>query len=120
MKHICKKQGCNNLLTHRGYCQEHRHIEAELKRDAWEIIKARQAPEERAFYNTEAWHRTSRTHRKKEPLCRRCKQHDIITIGQMVHHNPTLRSLIEQGLNPYNDEYLETLCYICYNRELKK
>jgi len=120
LKSICKKTGCNNLIDSPGYCKEHKHIEKQNKREAWDAVKARQSPEQKAFYNSHLWHRASRRHRKKEPLCRRCKKNGNIIIGVLVHHNPPLEELQAKGLNPYLDNYLETLCFKCHNKELRR
>jgi len=117
---ICKKIGCNNLVRGTGYCDDHKDIADKKKREAWDRLDAKKTPEKKAFYNSHLWHRTSRRHRKKEPLCRRCKKAGKIVIGTLVHHNPSLDELIERGLNPYLDDYLETLCFNCHQKELRR
>ena len=116
---ICKKQGCNNLVRGYGYCDEHKHIPEQTQREAWDRLDAKKTPEQKSFYNSHLWHRASRRHRKKEPLCRRCKKNGKIVIGVLVHHNPPLEELKERGLNPYLDDYLETLCFSCHQKELR-
>lgn len=120
LKSICKRTGCNELIDYPGYCKEHKDLEVLDKRAAWDTIKDRQSPEQKAFYNSHLWHRTSRRHRKKEPLCRPCKKAGKIVIGVLTHHNPSLEVLLEKGLNPYLDDYLETLCFACHNKELRR
>lgn len=120
LKSICKKIGCNQLIDSPGYCNDHKQIEQQNKREAWKVIKDRQSPEQKAFYNSNLWHRASRRHRKKEPLCRRCKKYGRVVIGVLVHHNPPLEVLQERGFNPYLDDYLETLCFPCHNKELRR
>lgn len=120
LKSICKKTGCNELIDSPGYCNDHKHIEKEVKRESWKAVEDRQPPKQKAFYNSHVWHRTSRRHRKKEPLCRKCKKEGKIVIGVLVHHNPPLEELRAKGLNPYLDDYLETLCFSCHNKELRR
>ena len=117
---ICKKIGCNKLIDNPGYCNEHKNIEKQTQREAWNRIDENKPPEKKAFYNSHLWHQTSRRHRRKEPLCRRCKKNGKTVIGVLVHHNPPLDELWERGLNPYMDEYLETLCFSCHQKELHK
>ena len=62
----------------------------------------------------------SKRHRAKEPLCRQCKREGIISKGELVHHNPPLDELKARGLNPLDDKYLETLCFNCHQKELRR
>ena len=67
-----------------------------------------------------AWTLASKRHRAKEPLCRQCKREGIISKGELVHHNPPLDELKARGLNPLDDKYLETLCFNCHQKELRR
>jgi len=120
MKHICKKTNCGKLIDKRGYCAEHAHIEIQQQRESWAVVKARQSKHDADFYNSSEWHKVSRSHRIREPLCRQCKKDGRTTIGTLVHHNPELSILRDKGLNPFIDNYLETMCMACHNRELHK
>lgn len=119
MKYICNKINCGKLLDKRGYCDKHAYIKDEIARKSWAIIKDKQDDKERLFYNNSLWHRRSKEHRAMYPLCEQCKKEKRITAGTLVHHNPDLRTLWEKGLNPYIDDFLETLCFACHNRKLK-
>ncbi len=113
---ICKHNGCNELVPAPGYCKEHISEGIKKKRQSWADADAKKSPEAKAFYSDPRWTKTSKRHRKQEPLCRQCKKEGWITKGQMVHHEPSREKLIEMGENPFADRYLVTLCNSCHNK----
>lgn len=106
-KRMCNKQGCTALVS-RGYCDKH----------TVSISKGFHKSKYAYFYNTREWRATSKRHRAAEPLCRRCKVQGIIRPAALTHHSPALIQLLQRGLNPYDDTYLESLCVACHNNEL--
>jgi 5-methylcytosine-specific restriction protein A len=116
---ICRKPGCTTLVRE-GYCEKHRHIPQEQKRQAWDELNKNKPEWKRRFYASAEWTRCSIIHRAREPLCRRCKGDGMITVAEMVHHNPDLDTLMEQGLNPLDDKYLESICFNHHQEELRK
>ena len=115
----CKKMGCPNLVRGYGYCPEHT---TELKIDYRESFKGlddKKTPEQKKFYSSSLWTRTSIRHRRAEPLCRRCHDSGRIVCADMVHHNPPLEVLISENKNPLDDNYLESLCNDCHLSELR-
>lgn len=102
---MCNKPGCN-VLVKRGYCDAH----ATKKRDGFRELDKKKTPETIKFYHSRKWTETSKRHRRAYPLCARCKAAGRVVAGDMVHHNPPFERLIKNGLNPYDSQYLETLC----------
>lgn len=115
----CKHAGCPTLVQS-GYCPKHTIDFTQQQRDRFKDIDSRKTPESRKFYSSAAWTQASKLHRSKEPLCRRCKAEGKIRAGYLVHHEPSLEQLQAQGLNPLDDQYLETLCIQHHQQELSK
>jgi 5-methylcytosine-specific restriction protein A len=113
-KSICNKVGCNTLIDSPGYCDAHKREKVQSLRD----LDAKRTPEQKQFYSSRRWTTISKLHRAKEPLCRRCRAEGKVVVGQLVHHDPPLDTLLAKGLNPYLDKYLETLCFNCHQKEL--
>ena len=107
---ICSKSGCTELVSH-GYCAKHTTIHAAIDRGFHPSKHA-------GFYSHRAWTEASIQHREHEPLCRRCRAEGIVRVAALVHHHPALEVLLSQGLDPYDDRYLESLCLACHNKEL--
>jgi len=115
-KSICRKTNCNTLVDKPGYCESHKYLIKEYQRASFDSLKRDNV----GFYNTPKWQDTSTRHRHIEPLCRECKQAGRTTLAALVHHDPELSVLLEQGLNPYDDQYLVSLCSNCHNRHLRE
>lgn len=115
----CKRPGCPNLVRGRGYCPEHQNDQKVITRDRFKRLDERKTNDQKRFYSSEAWTNASRRHRDIEPLCRRCKTEGQIVPADLVHHNPSLQDLLNRGLNPLDDRYLESLCLRCHQKELK-
>lgn len=115
-KSICRKTGCNVLIDSPGYCNVHQYLFKQHTRESFDNLKRRNT----GFYNTQRWHEVSARHRHTEPLCRECKEIGKTTPAVLVHHNPELNELFEQGLNPYDEQYLVSLCTACHNRHLRE
>jgi len=114
---LCKKMGCSNLVV-KGYCNKHAPIAEQETKERFTTLNTKKTPEQRAFYSSAEWTATSRAHRINEPLCRRCKAQGIIRAATLTHHNPPLQYLLSNNLSPYKDEYLESLCLSCHQKEL--
>jgi 5-methylcytosine-specific restriction enzyme A len=117
-KSICKKIGCNTLIDRPGYCPVHAIFEKEDTRNRFDVIDSKKTSEQKKFYSSSLWTSVSRRHRVNEPLCRRCRRAGKIVAGALVHHNPPLDELIKKGLSPFDENYLETLCLPCHQKEL--
>ena len=113
-KSICRKVGCNALIPEPGYCQEHEDIEANRFKDL------RKAPGSRAFYGGRQWTKTAKAFRQRYPLCADHKRRGLIVKGGLVDHKIERNELIARGLDPYDFEYLQTLCHDCHNKKLRE
>jgi len=121
---LCKKMGCSNLVV-KGYCNKHALYAEQESKERFTTLNIKKTPEQRAFYSSVEWTATSKAHRTREPLCRRCKAQGIIRAATLTHHNPSLQYLLDNNMNPFDHEYLESLCLSChqkelYNKQLKK
>ena len=109
-KSICRKTNCGALIDTPGFCVDHPPKKFEgLAR----------APGSRAFYGGSRWTKTSRAYRRANPLCAGHGRLGRVLKGDMVHHTIERPELVAKGLDPYDWEYLETLCNACHNRELR-
>jgi 5-methylcytosine-specific restriction enzyme A len=113
-KFMCRKAGCINLVDKPGYCEKHSHLSnnfCTLQRDKPAYLKA--------FYSSSEWTQASLRHRSKFPLCKRCKDKGIIRQADHVHHHPSVKYLIANGLNPLDEKYLESICVACHTQEMR-
>lgn len=115
-KSICNYPGCYVLIDRPGYCAKHLFV----KKESFKKLEEKKTPEQRKFYSSYAWTKTSKQHRVIEPLCRDCYNTKRVTQGVLVHHNPELKKLWALGLNPLDHQYLETLCFNCHQKHLRK
>jgi 5-methylcytosine-specific restriction protein A len=113
-KSICNYQGCNALIEAPGRCEKHQRERSPRRLDSKKTL------EDKRFYSGSKWTKTSKDHRKMEPLCRQCRKNGYVTAGVITHHNPDRKILIAKGLDPYDHEYLETICLSCHQKELRK
>ena len=113
-KSICRRVGCNTLVSEPGYCDIHKVYEQER------FKQLKRAPDARAFYSGHKWTRTSRAFRKAHPLCAGHKRAGLIVKGAIADHKTERGKLIADGLNPYDWQYLENLCLACHNKKLRQ
>ena len=113
----CKQPGCPALVEKPGYCPD--HAPAKPDRSGFKTLDRKKTDEQRKFYSGRRWTAVSIAHRKREPLCRRCKEKGVVVPGTLVHHNPELQTLLDRGWNPYASQFLETLCDNCHLAELR-
>ena len=112
-KSICTYPSCSTLVTSGHRCSLHPYDSMRQQLDK------KKTSESRKFYSSHKWTMTSRKHREIEPLCRRCKEGGLVVQGELVHHNPERQELVFMGLDPFDHEYLETLCFRCHQHELR-
>jgi len=108
-KSICKKVGCNALIPKSGYCEDHQEQSKRFK-----VLDERKNPVTKKFYSSGKWTITSKRYRENNPLCERCDERGYTQIAEMVHHEPSLLSLLKRGLNPHDTDYLHGLCDKCH------
>jgi 5-methylcytosine-specific restriction endonuclease McrA len=116
-KRLCRHVGCSALVD-LGYCELHARPAG--PRESFKRLDEKKTNDQRSFYSSRRWTETSRSHRRNEPLCRACKSVGKVTAGEMVHHDPELEILLQNGFDPFDDKYLVTLCNNCHLAELRK
>lgn len=118
---VCNHPGCNAIaISDSRYCNLHIIDNKELIRKNFDLLKKKSSQREIDFYNSVGWKNCSIQYRKNNTLCKHCYDKGIISISQMVHHNPPLLLLLEKGLNPFSDKCLVSLCNNCHLEELRK
>jgi hypothetical protein len=118
-KKICRKIGCN-VLTDEAYCEKHNRIPEEQKHESWRRLDDKKTNDAKKFYQSLRWTQASILHREREPLCRRCREKGMITVATITHHNPDREILIERGIDPCDDRFLESICSNHHQEELRK
>ena len=111
-KSICRQFGCGDLIDYSGYCEAH-------KREPFKLLDRKKTPQQKSFYSGLSWTNKSISFRMRNPLCKRCESRGLTVAVQMVHHKPDLSYLMSNGLNPYDDQYLEGLCNNCHLEDLR-
>lgn len=110
-KRICRKQNCRSFAVEgSGYCSEHktgRFDDLTRKKEEWK----------KKFYSSWKWRQKSLSFRKANPFCAMCLPRR--TLATLVHHEPSLEELMEEEKDPFDDQYLQALCFNCHQRELK-
>ena len=119
MKITCKKPLCSELLDAPGYCKEHTTAAKKGKNYFYKQDRAKTQIEIN-FYNSNRWREASKRHRKIEPFCRPCRNDSKLTLATLTHHKPELKYLLDNNLDPCNEEYLISCCDDCHLKELRK
>jgi 5-methylcytosine-specific restriction protein A len=75
--------------------------------------------ERRKIYNSERWRRLREWKFANDPLCERCRQKDIITPAEDIHHIISFMSTDDpyrRALLAYDYENLMSLCKECHQK----
>ncbi|WP_435624499.1 hypothetical protein [Flagellimonas sp.] len=67
------------------------------------------------FYNSTRWRKKSRLFREKNPFCEQCERENRVVPAEVVDHVKGLQFLLDNGMDPYADEELESMCHKCHN-----
>ena len=111
---MCRKIGCPELIDNPGYCPNHAHIEHNR------FSSLNKADGSKAFYGGAKWKKTRAAFRAANPLCAACKRENIVAKGNLVDHIKERNDIIADGGDPYDWQYLETLCFKHHNRKLRE
>ena len=110
---VCKNIGCSKLISKPGYCEAHAIAEAAPFRR----LDRNKTPEQKKFYSSSRWTKTSKKVREDNPLCEECLKNGKTQKSEMVHHEPSREELIQKGLSPFDTKYLHALCKRCHETE---
>ena len=112
-KSICTHPGCNTLISGSGRCEKH-------KFDNFKRLDSKKTPEDKKFYSSGRWTKTSKAFRQANPLCQPCLKKGQVTASKIAHHVPDRKILIERGDDPFDWKFLEAVCFNCHQKELRK
>lgn len=114
----CSKAGCNAVIpaTER-YC--YAHVNKRIGLRDTDRLKSLES-QNKAFYKTHRWRKTSEDFRRENPLCEDCKAVGIITKAELVHHDPEVTELLAEGLDPCDWAYLHSICCKCHLKHLRQ
>ena len=114
---ICNQFGCNALIPAPGYCDTHKRI---FVKNKFAVLQEFVNPRCREFYNDPKWKRKSIAYRAAHPICEECNKWERTVKSELVHHYPELLILLDNGLDPYDDRYLQALCHNCHQKHLRQ
>lgn len=102
----CAMKGCPAVISagHR-FCAEHAKRERE-SRDQAKTDKR---------YNTARWQRLRASVLAREPLCRECAGHGVVTAAQVVDH---ITPVVDGGGDARDN--LQPLCASCHNQKTQR
>ena len=107
----CTEPGCSNLVHDgKSKCTEHR--QQQQSRQSKQYAAREENKESTAFYNSRSWRNLSINHRKKQPLCMHCLEHNITKPADVVDHIDEIRDAWSKRFDTNN---LESLCHACHN-----
>jgi len=113
-KSICRQVGCPALISSPGYCEQHKKEEGDRFKDL------ERAPGSREFYGSHKWTKTAKAYRQYSPLCEEHKRRGLVVKGSLVDHKIERPELEALGLNPFDFQFLQTLCTSCHNKKLRE
>ena len=61
-------------------------------------------------YNGRPWRKVRAEFLQLHPLCKHCEALGLVVRATVVDHEPTAKKLIAAGLDPYDHQYLQSLC----------
>lgn len=62
------------------------------------------------FYNARKWRNTAKAHKLKHPFCVDCEKEGIVAAVKVTDHVRGLGFLMDNGLDPYDYNELQSLC----------
>lgn len=97
----------------------------ERKRRPWKPERkpfARRSVNFYKFYNSTKWRKVSIAYREKYPTCEcvECVAKGLVKKADVVDHKKGLRYLIENNIDPYDFEELQSMNHSCHNRKSGK
>ena len=74
------------------------------------------------FYNQWKWKKTSKAYRLANPLCEcnDCKVNETVKPAQVCDHVRGLKFLLDNSLNPFDFNELQSMAKECHNRKSGK
>jgi 5-methylcytosine-specific restriction protein A len=71
------------------------------------------------FYNSWKWRKKSKAYRESHPICecKECKLIQIIKPAEVVDHVRGLKFLLDNNLDPFDDNELQSMSKECHNKK---
>jgi 5-methylcytosine-specific restriction protein A len=92
------------------------------KKKPWQeirVVQGRRKHDNSKFYNARRWRRTSKSYKNLNPLCEcaECKDKDFPKEGNETDHIRGLQFLLDNNLDPYSFDELQTMNKSCHNKK---
>jgi len=68
-----------------------------------------------SFYNARRWRKVARLFKQNNPFCIMCDAEGVTGPPEVTDHIRGLGFLLDNGLDPYADEELQSLCHAHHN-----
>lgn len=112
--HPCCKSGCPGLTTTGRYCDEHKYLDRDDRREEQRAADAVRPASSQRGYDA-AWRRARDAKLARDPLCEDCLRRQRIVPAVEVHHVVALR----RGGRRLDARNLRSLCRACHRRAEK-
>lgn len=107
--HLCRYPRCGAFISHRGYCDQHKHLE---KDPAKGIANATPTKDHSHLYNTTTWRKLRlKILERDNYCCIKCgRSEDRMAVDHIQPHNGNEELF-------YNESNLQTLCPQCHAKK---
>ena len=112
----CTEPGCP-ALVHNGKSKCEQHSKQQTTAHSKQYGSRPENKQYADFYNSRTWRNISINHRKKQPLCMHCLEHNITKPADVVDHIEEIRDAYAKRFDTTN---LESLCHACHNSKTAK
>jgi hypothetical protein len=119
----CKLHCCvlHYRHIHRQKCCKQKQVMAVLNRRRENNGTHRQGGNYRWVYQSFRWHKLSKDHRKRNPLCKRCLDKGLTEKAEVTDHTiPLVIWHGEMGRDPYDSTNLQSLSKSCHSIKTKE
>lgn len=83
---------------------------------------ARRTNDNYDFYNSTKWRKKSKLYRDAHPFCEcdDCVENNLVKPAEVVDHTRGLQFLLDNGLDPFDDNELNSMSHLCHNKKSGK
>jgi len=94
----------------------------DVKKKPWQeerVVQGRRLHNNQKFYNSRKWRKKSKAYKEENPLCEceDCKVNELIKPANVTDHIKGLQYLLDMGLDPYDDNELQSMNTSCHNKK---
>ena len=92
------------------------------KKKPWQterVVQGRRLHDNSKFYNARKWRKVSKAYKLENPICEceDCKANELVKEGHVADHIRGLQYLLDNNLDPYSFDELQTMNNSCHNKK---